>query len=422
MNATVNIGGEGPAVQRSFRRRGNQGGIQQQQQGTQIRVNPPGYGQSRSARRRRRRRQAANNNGGARQVVSQPLGQQNVGFANARSRNRNRQANRVASSINRGMVSGEPLSSGLPSYLACVLDPATAQPARIPTTFPFPTAVMRLRYSGYMSPNADGNCIIALRNGGGSNASPFVFTSMDPNYTKIGNWIAIGGGHDRHYGEVEDYLAIQAYSGFRTVGASLKVHYVGPNETMSGEYVACFTPGGPQHILFNPDHMREQFFSKRVPITKEGIEVIYVPREDIDYDFREPDTDAITSFCEVACLGSFNGTADTIAWEAVVHIEYIPTRTNYEAHKELIESDIRTKDVLQRVVNENPSYVVSKPSEDQVSAAIKNKIGEMMFGSQSFMSPAHIADVATETVKDWLQSGAGMVGSVKYSETPWLAG
>lgn len=130
----------------------------------------------------------------------------------------------------------------------------------------------------------------------------------------------------------------------RTVGAGIRASYIGSTINRKGYFGAAFIPraatrGGGKaadgttdmaplstHTSFSEDMLKESQHSHIYQDTTETAEVVYLPREDIDYDFL-PFSDFRETSISTICGWGLPSEQNCIRWEAIIHVEFIPDPT-----------------------------------------------------------------------------------------------
>jgi len=311
----------------------------------------------------------------------------------------NSNSNKLANLFGKKSVS----SQHLPDYVAAVMDPAHARPCRIPSTFCYPSSVQKLTYTGTLSTNASGNCYLAMRAQGGSTAAAgFLCYNNDATLTAPNFPTGTGLVFDHAIGDrsLTNVLAPKR----RTVGASLQARYIGADEKRSGTIIGAFIPSGAV-VNATPAYLKEQYYAGSFNTTQTA-EVIWLPREDVDMDYTDFAQDVGTSHCCIAFYGGPPSVAGCIEYEINILIEYVPGTTNYLSHVDTVESDIRAREVVQRMVNANPNYVVSPGSNDVSVAGKLSGVFSMLMDKVADVGSSVLARAGSSILDSYISGGS----------------
>jgi len=126
-------------------------------------------------------------------------------------------------------------------YIAAVLDPQYADPARIPTLIGFPSCTTKLTYEANLTPNAQGNiCIIGLPQLGynsstANNRANYIQVLAGATYTADNNYIQ--SELAKPFFTFQDKLPSTLSKKWRVVGFSMRTNYVGNPTVASGYFV-----------------------------------------------------------------------------------------------------------------------------------------------------------------------------------------
>jgi len=311
-------------------------------------------------------------------------------------------------------TSSKVMASPLGAYVATVLDPfyAPANKARVPSEVPFPSASVTMTYTGLITPNASGNFMAMLCPQRGDSASGrFVATLAAPDFTIDTAFVSAQAA--TQFGYRTDYLAAGLGLRIRTVGAGIKAWYVGKDNDRSGYFCSAFLPKAATRLGngyvcagYTEDQLREAQYCT-TSSNKTVAEVIYVPRDDVDFDYMAMDGNRETSVCVIQGFG-FPATA-CIKWEAVIHCEFIPDPT--AAGARLLSTDISTVDkaeaaaVLGSVIQDVPQYVASPEDSSNLWDTISR------VGRSALDESIHIVGgIARDYVSKSLYGNLGMGG------------
>jgi hypothetical protein len=260
--------------------------------------------------------------------------------------------------------------------------------------FCYPTAVSKLVYTGTIDTNASGCCFLA--------AAPQRFNSglliysIDPLF-KSPAYDSLTGQTSACMMSDRSITAANAQK-CRVVAASLKAKYVGPVLNTSGFVIGALMPGALP-INMKPNDLMEEFYKNKFAMGTDA-EVIWVPREDIDMDFKILTDDNNTTLMVLAFYGAPPSVAGGVDYTLTVHVEYVPSNTNYISTVDTVESDIRSNEVIQSVVNHNPGYVVSKASDDSVSQKIRENLRRDIASRED--RTTQLVDSASNVVREWM--------------------
>lgn len=312
----------------------------------------------------------------------------------------------------------------LGTYLGAVLDPFDApHGARVPSEVPFPSATVTMTFTGLVTPNASGNFMLMLQPQGGTigwtefvivqagaafNAGTGFMSDVDP----------VGIGLRTNY--LPAGMALK----YRTVGAAIKCFYVGKENDRAGYYGCAFLPkaatrevNGAIRRGYTEDQLREAQYSlicsnKTIP------EVLYVPRDDIDFDYMNADVVRESSVAVIEGFGLPN--TPCIKWEAVIHAEFIPDPTAVNAKLLSTSVSLANKGdastILGGLTAAAPGYIVSPDSGKGLFDDFSNSVSDILGDSLHF-----VTNTAKGYVADFFKEGVSEIMSGNFESLSELA-
>jgi len=335
-------------------------------------------------------------------------------------------------------------------YIAAVLDPQYADPARIPTLIGYPSCITKLSYEMNVSPNASGNiCLVANPQLGFSssnnvNRGNYLLVLNDATYNANTSvpWQQATGATG--YFNLQDKLPATMAKKWRVVGFSMRADYVGNFQNASGYFVNAFLPYAPSRAIgpdgaitangptnglsaqlyqgYSEDTLKAAMYSGFCPLGQ-TCEILYSPRDDVDLKYmnmapaganflstswtegQEPLYGRETSHLVIS---GFNlpPSVPCVRVQIDVIIEYIATPSNWVAGEgaAIGSFDPRAFEAMSVMMNSN--YSSSYGGGDLAS-----KIYSMTFGD---FEPA-------EYIVGGLKKIAGGIAS-KYMGSPYMGG
>jgi len=397
-NATINLG---PPNQRSFRKSG--GNNQQKQSGAF------GQGLSRSARRRRARalrRQA--------QAGILRIGQTNVQRAlqerlGGQSYKKSNPGYHIKGGVNNSSNNGNSQEGGSISdhvhfalrqntpedrakYVAGVMDPFSAPEGikYVGGTFAQPTDAYRYIESYTGTVNANGDALVVFRPQNGSGNS---LVRLYNNAAFDSSTGSNGPNNATEVFQVNTRFADDGIASHRTVAASIQVRSLSAPDKKAGMMRVAFLPLEATVIQQGPAMkvIQDAFF--RGTLNGDQVaEVIWIPRDDIDFDFTAPGTAVLHSNCVVLCTGFEANSKINI--DVCVHREFIPSATNYFSKPQPASLDSSATRIINEVVNSQPKYITSPGSDFDLYGSIFGDIKDKAWDyAGKNVIPAVIANV-----------------------------
>jgi hypothetical protein len=296
-------------------------------------------------------------------------------------------------------------------YVATVLDPQFAPPSRIPTNFGYPSSVIKLEYEVMITPNASGNfCAILNAGAGNSTTTDYKFLQLFNAdwYTSANNYgstsaTTASNGHFSY----TDKLKATDVSKLRVVGASMRAYFVGNYQDASGYFVSAFLPHPvirgvlPSGVTgtatsyaiysgYSEENLKNEYYNSTYPVGSPA-ESIWIPRDDTDLDYVNHGTLKETSQCVISGFGLPNKSCVKLG--ITIHMEYIPTVTNWISDQQTVQADPRAMAIVGNMRHTNPQYFTSPASNKSLSSALG--------------TPAITDNTDAETIFGWMKEKAG---------------
>lgn len=289
------------------------------------------------------------------------------------------------------------------AYVGAVMDPCMAQPCRIPSAFAYPSAILKSSISGNVKTNRNGFAQLVFNPQEGGSVL-FIYNADDFNDGGVQTTDATINAN------MLGRLKPAEVAKHRVVGASIKIRYIGTKDAQSGTITSTFLPHAPTSLkqTFTKEQLHEAFHTSEYGVEKE-IECIWIPREDIDLDYMPKNAGGTafvgrnTSSCVLhiaECVDpeNVNEQGQSFTWTVTILTEYIPEITNYLSQVGTADPDLRATQVVQQVVNANPTYVTSPASGNNVAKSVTESFLDAAWDAGS----SYLANKASSVAESFL--------------------
>jgi len=290
---------------------------------------------------------------------------------------------------NRFLRLGSGSSKDMADIVASMCDPRNAPAAGLPGFISQATAKQKFFYNHTFQVNTNGNFQILAR----PEASAYTLQIMnDVSLTTgmIQNVVATNVADLQT--KLPSGMAIQT----RCTGASLYAYVAGATANTTGYITAAYMPvdiGGQPMIGYSEDATQIQGVKQEYRI-QDRVEVIWKPKDFNDLNFNNWPLNANSSTLVISGFGIENGNTGTtnpqvtVKVELVINVEFVVAQSNYLSPTEESSSDMRSLNLINRVMSSNGGrYLVSPPSKENSTwiQRIRNKLSDFTDEASSKM-------------------------------------
>jgi len=274
-------------------------------------------------------------------------------------------------------------------YMSVLIDPIVqTRSARIPAYVPFPTAVTTIRLLTTFTANASGNFAVQFHPQMGTDAafSQYLHILNNDSYNVGNNWIQNVTATSIFTRSMK-ITALQAFK-LRVVGAGLTVRYTGALQAAAGTIYSAFVPKGATrgsalgvvdnggagfaqglYYGFSPTALENQdYHHSELVAAGKTASCIWIPREDIDFDFMDYAAGRETSMCVIAGLGLPPGA--TMTAQIVIHYEMVPDPSDTVLETNTVAAVPGVMEQVANTINHNKAYVTSPEDGSPLGEAL----------------------------------------------------
>jgi len=261
--------------------------------------------------------------------------------------------------INTSTARGNPVK-----YVANVLDPAGAEPCRVPTEFPIKTALTKFNFEGTFNTNVNGDfSLVAFpSNMVGDVLIVLNDDTYDPNTaTQAAPPTILEVGTNK--------LSNSQYSYSRVVGCCMRVWNTNARNYTNGNAVTGYVGRVPPNLYaispstsFIEYDLMNEGIGMEIAKVNDKHQVLWRPRDAADLTFVSNNVDPNLTTCLV--YNGYNqkntntGAATRIKYELYLTLEYIITGANTQSEESIGSSDMRGRNIAGAILANNPTLAV----------------------------------------------------------------